>query len=148
MSKDFVTPNNVLGCNIKKFRMKITDIEGKYASQRECAEEIGIKQQVWARWEAGRAMPEPENLKKISGLLRVSVSQLWEDDSDNSGILHVLLDLAGVSTRFLALGRRVVHGEADIEKVRALVGVAKTLLDRAESPGGTISQEDTHHNAG
>lgn len=52
-------------------------------SQKDISEQLGITQQSYSNWEAGKSQPSPKNLKKIAKIFGVSPSYLlgWEDES-------------------------------------------------------------------
>lgn len=57
-------------------------------SQKDISEQLGITQQSYSNWEAGKAQPSPENLKKIAKIFGVSPGYLlgWEDENKTDRI--------------------------------------------------------------
>ena len=47
-------------------------------SQEELGEKIGVSRQAVSKWESGKAVPELENLKELSRIFGVSLSELLQ----------------------------------------------------------------------
>lgn len=52
-------------------------------SQEQFAEKISVSRSAVARWEAGKGMPDIQNLKVMAQLLNVSVDFLLDEDKKN-----------------------------------------------------------------
>lgn len=67
-----------ISSNIKKFRMQMENSDGKPMSQQECADKLGVVQQVWAAWESGKNNPNKTSQKKLAAFFGVEINELWQ----------------------------------------------------------------------
>ena len=49
-------------------------------SQEQLGEKINVTRQIISNWELGEASPNPEQLKKISKILNISIDELLDND--------------------------------------------------------------------
>lgn len=86
-----------LNSNILKLRKK------QGLSQEQLGEEINVTRQTISNWELGETSPNPEQLKKLSKVLNVSIDELL--DNDVKGILETKISntekLAGIIIKIL-----------------------------------------------
>lgn len=73
--------NLCCACRKEKFRMDVKDIlhdlrVEKGLSQSELAEKVFVSRQAVSRWENGETTPNPETLKRLSGIFDVSINTL------------------------------------------------------------------------
>ena len=66
-----------LGQNILEFRKKAG------LSQEQLGEKVDVTRQTISNWELGETSPNPEQLKKLSKALNVSVDELIDNDIEN-----------------------------------------------------------------
>ena len=65
--------------NIEAFR-KIT---GK--SQKQIAEEVGVTQQAFCKWENGEALPQADKLPLLAKALGCTIDDLFTESADQKG---------------------------------------------------------------
>lgn len=70
----------------------IEERKNKGLSQEQLAEKLGVSRQAISRWEAGNALPDVNNLKKLSKLFEVSMDYLLNDnfvkEGDVKAVMH------------------------------------------------------------
>ena len=66
-----------LGEKIYELRKK------KGLSQEQLGEEVNVTRQTISNWELGETSPNPEQLKKLSTVLNVSIDELLDNDLEN-----------------------------------------------------------------
>lgn len=63
---------------MKMFEKRLREVrKSKKTTQKELAEQIGIKQNSYSDWENGKTEPSFENLVKLADLLEVSLDSLF-----------------------------------------------------------------------
>ena len=66
---------------MKIFGKKLREVrKSKKLTQKELAEQIGIKRNTYSDWENGKTEPSFENIVKLADLLDVSLDWLFERD--------------------------------------------------------------------
>lgn len=62
-------------------------------SQEQLADELGVSRQAISRWEAGNALPDVSNLKRISELFEISTDYLLNDDCMQESDIKVVKNI-------------------------------------------------------
>jgi len=88
-------------------------------SQEEMAERIGVSRQAVAKWEAGQAYPDIDNLITLSDLLKVSLDKLVKPDNDTctAELLHRTEDIETRVAEFICKAKKMTyaaHAEEEI----------------------------------
>lgn len=73
MANDDLTLAAIIGKRIESIRKS----HPERFTQTQCAEKIGVKQQMWSKWESGLNVPSMEYQMKIADLFDVTLDFLW-----------------------------------------------------------------------
>ncbi len=86
-------------------------------SQRRAAEEVGLKEQQWVRWETGRSVPRADNLAMLAERLGIPLADFYDPDALVSDSDRMLVALTRIEAKLDVL-------------INAQGAAADVLLDR------------------
>ncbi|WP_242258311.1 helix-turn-helix domain-containing protein [Streptococcus thoraltensis] len=93
-------------------------------TQKEIAEQFGIKQPTYAQWESGRTKPKGETLEKFASFFNVSTDYLLGNSEIRNPEENINLD------DFELLYRNTSKGLSDGEKKQLEIDLKKFLIER------------------
>lgn len=129
----------IMSYNIKKFRKKYSETVGHPVSQGECAQKIGVSQQMWATWESEKRLPSAVNQLRIAKLFAINVGELALDNArgDEAESKETKPDLVGLDTDALLAMKTELEGKiAEINKALAYerIGGKEALAESITPP--------------
>ncbi len=87
------------GSDNMKFSDKLIKLrKSQGLSQEDLAEKLNVSRQAISRWEGGSAMPDAENILKISRIFNVTADYLLNDDYESDGDVPKIKEIKNNST--------------------------------------------------
>lgn len=107
-------------------KIKTARTEGGF-TQEELASKLMVSRQAVTKWEAGKGIPDIENLKLISSLLGVSVDYLLDDGENlEKSIIREAINLSQHGKeRKKVIKDKIVEEKYPNSKIHTLVGIQK-----------------------
>lgn len=136
---DNATLAQSIGSVIKALRQKKYPNHG---GQIKCAQEFGVSQAEWSRWERGIKIPSPANQRAIADFFGVSIAQLYgenvriDDDSDNgiSSLLSVYRKAYNINQLLNTLVQNAEQNSSTVgeteETLELVLGNLKTHVEQ------------------
>lgn len=107
-----------IGSVIKELRQKKYPNHG---GQIKCAQDFGVSQAEWSRWERGIKIPSPQNQRAIADFFNVSIAQLYGENytkevpnSQANSILNLYRKVADINTLLTSLVQKAEQNTPDL----------------------------------